>query len=135
MTSPDSSSSHGRAHLVGSLAFESAGEAMRAVAATGEAVDWIPDGETGQRGNWVRQHERRFREIDGLEEHAGGVQPRLVKGRLPWRATVPEYVLRAGAAPGDVAITTLGYAAAAKASYEVFARLQGNGTIAPSARF
>src|SRR4051794_20173399 len=98
---------------------------MRAVAGeAGGGVGWIPDGETGERGTWVRQHERRFREIDGLDERARETPP--VDGRVHWRATVPEYAVRPGA---DVRIATFGYAAAARASYEIFARLQLDGTI------
>ena len=53
-----------RAHLVGSLPGESAGEAMRlAVERLGDDLAYLPDGETGDRRNWV------IPMIESLREH------------------------------------------------------------------
>jgi hypothetical protein len=56
-----------RAHLVGSLPGDSAEEAMRAaVERLGPDLDYLPDGETGERRNWVISMIESFRKHPDL---------------------------------------------------------------------
>ena len=57
-----------RAHFVGSLGLEDAETAMSSVATIlGDCCSRIPDGETGERGYWVRWQVATFENCDSLE--------------------------------------------------------------------
>lgn len=117
------------AHLVGSLAFESAEDAMRTVAQfAGEAVDWIPDGETGNRRKWLAQHRERLLATPGLVPKGEGVDAKIVSGRLC-------FGLPQGGRREAVRLDSFGYATVARESYDTFARLKADGSIPADSRF
>lgn len=56
-----------RAHLVGSIPAPTAAEAMRLAAdRLGPDLDYLPDGQTGERRNWVISMIDRFRDHPDL---------------------------------------------------------------------
>jgi hypothetical protein len=121
------STAHREILLVGSFAAQSAEEVFRTVSeALGERVRRIPDGETGDRSQWIRWQVFAFRENPAFE-----LDPRL-KGS---DYQTDFYALRPGIAPTDVTFGPLGYAEHAIASYAVFARLRHDGVVPPGCRF
>jgi hypothetical protein len=107
-------------HLVGSVPLESAEAVFRAVAgALGTVVRRIPDGETGDRTNWIRYQHSVMADHPAFE---------LDTDNRP-----PLFRLRAGAT--DVAFPSLGYAREALRSYETFAALKADGVIPARTRF
>jgi hypothetical protein len=117
-------------HLVGSVPLANAHDVFLAVsAALGSRLRRIPDGETGERSDWIAHLEPIFAEHPALEKSDEVFRP---------HATAPgrtRYRLRAGAAAKDVTFGNLFYADNALQSYEVFARLKQQGTIPPHCRF
>ena len=112
---------------------------FRALAGTlGERLRRLPDGETGPRLNWIEfqmpvfdQHplfepapEDRAATADWRNAHAGATWK--IKG---WHR------LRPGVTGKDVAFGPLGYAEAAKRSFDVFARLKRQGIVPLACRF
>ena len=97
-----------RAHLVGSLPAPSAAEAMRLAAdRLGPDLDYLPDGETGERRNWV------ISMIDAFRDHP---DIRLVKpGDWSDYDKTPRFALRPGhrlyGAALDLGITSAALAA------------------------
>jgi hypothetical protein len=86
----------------------------------------IPDGETGVRTNWIGWQAAVFARTPALEPMPGSGKDYGV--RLGYR-------LRPGVEASAVAFDDLGYAGAALASYATFARLKGEGALAPATRF
>jgi hypothetical protein len=117
-------------HLVGSVPLANAHDVFVAVSrALGPRLRCIPDGETGERSDWIAHLEPIFAEHPALEKSDEVFRP---------HATAPgrtRYRLRAGAAAKDVTFGNLSYADIALQSYEVFARLKQQGTIPPHCRF
>jgi hypothetical protein len=117
-------------YLVGSVPLASTADVFATVgAAFGPRIARIPDGEVGERGDWISHLERLFREHPDFERstevfsvHAGA-QKRY------------RYRLKAGRAPADVTFGNLGYADHAQASFAEFARLRAAGRIAVGTRF
>jgi hypothetical protein len=98
-------------------------------AAFGARIRQIPDGEVGERSDWITHLVRLFRDNPAFEEsdeifgiHSGSAQFR-------------RYRLRPGLRPQDVVFGNLGYADVALASYDTFRRQRDAGTIAPGTRF
>jgi len=112
-------------HLVGSVSLADSEAVFRAAAETlGHRVRRIPDGETGARSNWIGWQAAVFAQTPQLEavtseEYAG----------------LPVYRVRAGAKPEDITFGPLGYAQAAKDSWNTFSRLQREGVIPAGTRF
>lgn len=101
-----------RAHLVGSIPMADAGEAMRvAVERFGPRLDQLPDGETGERRNWI------VHVIDGLQRHPAFELVRT--GDWSSYDATPRYRVRAGERLYGAALD-LGIAAAARASLPVY---------------
>jgi hypothetical protein len=116
------------AHLVGSVPLGSAEEVFRTIAAElPDHVVRIPDGETGDRQQWVQFQMETLARLPELELVAN-VVPGM--GELP-----PTLRRRDGVAVEDVDFGDLGYARQAVASWEVFDRLQAEGVIARDVRF
>lgn len=129
-----------KVHLVGSVPLETAVEVFEASSSSlGAYLHRLPDGETGDRRNWINfqygvladnpQFEFAGPPIDPTayaREGADGTYE-LVKP-TPLR-------LRDGVGPGDITIGDLGYARHAVESYETFARLKQSGPIAPDQVF
>jgi hypothetical protein len=117
-------------YLVGSVPMENAEAVFSAVGgALGSTIKQIPDGETGDRLDWITWLEVIFANSPALEQsdelfrvHATGT------GRK-------RYKLRAGKSIIDVHFDNLFYADKAKESYAAFKRLRDAGKIAPGTRF
>ena len=110
------------AHLVGSVPLADAETVFRTVAgALGRHLARLPDGETGARKDWIAWQYGVLAATPGLEPIAVGERGYLRKQLV--RCTAPP---RFGA---------LGYAAAARASYAIFERLQREGVIPAHVRF
>jgi hypothetical protein len=114
-------------HLCGSVPLADPETVFRTVAtALDGRVRRIPDGEPGERDNWV------VWQLPKLSAH-----PDLELAPPP----NPEYgpSLRArpklGVDPASVTFGPLGYSAAALGSWQVFSRLRAEGVIAPDVRF
>jgi hypothetical protein len=113
--------------LVGSVPLKSAEDVFRATAsALGTLLSRIPDGETGERTNWVLWQGSRFANAPGLK---GISRPESEKFRMPQFRTQP------GVKAGNVAFGPLGYAEKAIESYAVFRRLRESGSIPRGTRF
>ena len=106
-------------YLVGSVPMANAEQVFEAVsAALGPRIKRIPDGETGERGDWITWLEPVFAASPALEKsgeffrvHATGT------GR-------ERYKLKPGRKPEDVHFDNLLYADIAQRSYAVFKRLK-----------
>ncbi len=117
-------------YLVGSVPMASSAQVFESVsAALGTKIKRIPDGETGERGDWITWLEPVFAASDALQKsgeffrvHATGT------GR-------ERYTLKPGCKPQDVHFDNLYYADIAKESYAVFKRLKDAGKIAPGTKF
>jgi hypothetical protein len=112
--------------LVGSFAAPTAEAVFRTVSgALGNRVRRIPDGETGDRSQWIRWQVFAFRDNPSFT-----LDPSL-KGS---DYQTDFYMLRPGATAGDVQYGALGYAENALASYAVLSRLKREGVVAPDCR-
>jgi hypothetical protein len=114
-------------HLVGSVPLADAEAVFRmASAILGDHLRRIPDGETGVRTNWIGWQTAVFARNPSLEpvSDTGKEYGQLV-----------QYRLRSDAVEGDLSFDNLGYADAAIASYQTFARLKKDGVIPAMTRF
>jgi hypothetical protein len=122
-------------HLIGSVPMEDAESVFRAVAgALGPHLRRIPDGETGERRRWIFFQNTMLRRHPDMEEDPT-VPPFALRqwdGKLLREMSLLRF--RAGVDPERVTFET-GYAAAARASYTVFAQLRGAGVIPAALRF
>ena len=110
------------AHLVGSVPLADPERVFRTVAAAlGEHLARIPDGETGARKDWIAWQYGVLAATPGLEPIAVGDRGYLRRQLV--RCTAPPQ------------FGPLGYAAAARASFAIFDRLQREGVIPPQVRF
>jgi len=117
-------------HLVGSVPLRNAREVFEAVsAALGPCLLRIPDGETGERADWITWLEPLFADNPALEKsdevfrvHATGVAR-------------TRYRLRPGISAKDVRFDNLFYADIAARSYQDFAALKQAGKIPRHCRF
>ena len=114
-------------HLVGSVPLGDAEAVFRAATAIlGGRLRRIPDGETGERINWI-----------GWQARFIGSNPHFE--RLPPNpddyAPLPHFQLRSPLSSSEITFEHLGYADAAKASYTVFSQLKQAELIPTSTRF
>ena len=117
-------------HLVGSVPMANAQEVFETVSrALGDRIERLPDGETGERSDWITWLEPVFAQNPAFEKsgeffrvHASGT------GR-------ERYTLKSGMAPQDVRFPNLFYADIAKESYAEFKRLKEGGKIPAGAKF
>ena len=117
--------------LVGSIPLDNSEAVFRTVAKhLGSAASRYPDGETGERTNWVRWQRHLFDSNPDLEltgsRQLTGFQDTLVR---------PFYTLRDGCDPTTLRFGEMGYAAKAIESYRVFSRLKAAGAIPAGVRF
>ena len=113
-------------HLVGSVPLANAEEVFRTASAIlGDRLRRLPDGETGERTNWIRWQRTVLASRPQFEE---------VPATQPY-PPVPRLKLRPGARAGEITFDRLGYADAAKASYAAFARHKQAGQIPTRYRF
>jgi methionine synthase II (cobalamin-independent) len=122
-------------HLVGSVPLDSAETVFREVTgALGPHLRRLPDGETGERRRWIWFQRQMLERHPDLE-----IDPTVPLFALrQWDGKIlretPLLRFRSGVDPARVVFET-GYAEAARASFEVFARLQADGVIADGVRF
>ncbi len=117
-------------HLVGSVPMANAGAVFEQVsAALGSRIKRLPDGETGERSDWITWLEPVFAENSAFAKsgeffrvHSTGT------GR-------ERYALRPGFAAENVHFDNLGYAEIAQRSYAEFKRLKDAGKIPAGTRF
>jgi hypothetical protein len=117
-------------YLVGSVPMASASDVFEKVSgALGARIKRLPDGETGERGDWISWLEPVFSENPAFQKsgeffrvHATGT------GR-------ERYALKPGLTPQDVCFDNLFYADIAKLSYADFKRLKDAGKIAAGTKF
>jgi hypothetical protein len=121
-------------HLVGSVPLANAEAVFRTASAIlGERVKRLPDGETGVRTGWIRWQRAVFARTSGLEPVPVGGDD--FRGPEPLYRPTSHVALRPGVTASEIAFDDLGYADAALASYETFARLKAEGAIPPATRF
>lgn len=119
-----------RVHLVGSVPLRSAAEVFTTVsAALGEKLRRIPDGETGERSDWITWLEPIFAENPALEK-----SDELFRIHATGTARI-RYRLRPGKHASEVRFDNLFYADTARASYSDFAALKRAGKIASDVKF
>jgi hypothetical protein len=112
--------------LVGSFAAPNAEVVFRTVAKVlGERIHRIPDGETGDRSQWIRW------QVFAFSDNPSFMLDPELKG-TDYKTDF--YRLKPGVRAQDVRFGSLGYAENAIASYAVFSRLQREGVIAPHCR-
>ena len=115
------------AHLNGSVPLGNSETVFRTVSSTlGDRLRRIPDGETGVRTNWIGFQSDAFAATEKFDR-----VPPDPKSYAP----LPFFIPRAGVDPGQIRFGRLGYADAAKASYEKFAALKREGQIRSGIRF
>ena len=114
------------AHLVGSVPLADAEEVFRRSAKVlGARLRRIPDGETGERSDWIAWQYPHFRCLPQFEP---GAADSATYG------TLPQLRLRPGERSGGLAFGNLGYADAAISAYATFARLKEEGAIPSGCR-
>ena len=132
--------------LVGSVPLSGAEKVFRVVCSIlGDRIRRVPDGETGERWNWIAWQFPIFANhplFDTLPTPQSDV---YTKGATPSSdpfsvvisgvTQAPRVKLRSGVLPSDLAFGRLGYADAARESYVLFRRLKREGVIPQSCRF
>jgi len=117
-------------HLVGSVPLRDAREVFTTVSGVlGQRLKRIPDGETGERSDWITWLEPAFAGNPSLEK-----SDELFRVHSTGTARI-RYKLRAGKRVQDVRFDNLFYADIAKASYAEFAELKVQGVIPKDVRF
>lgn len=117
-------------HLVGSVPLRDAREVFTTVSgALGPYLQRVPDGETGERSDWITWLEPAFAGNPALEK-----SDELFRVHATGTARI-RYKLRPGKSVSDVHFDNLFYADIAKASYEEFAALKKKGVIPREVRF
>jgi hypothetical protein len=117
-------------HFNGSVNLADAETVMREITArVPSGVRRIPDGETGDRGNWIFFQLQRFVQLPWL------VPARPLDGEDGDYEELPQLRLADGVDPAQVSWPDLGYADAYLGSYAIFARLREEGVIPAGVRF
>lgn len=114
-------------HLCGSVPLPSARAVFEAIAnALGPRLRRYPDGETGDRLDWLQWQGQFFRQSPDLEE---------IVSESPYRGKQIQYRPRPGIEAQAVRLESLGYADTAIQSHAIFAALKKDGRIQSDARF
>lgn len=117
-------------YLVGSVPFETTEAVFRNVCqAVGPLLKWLPDGETGERLDWITWLEPIFAASSALQP--SGKMFRVHPGASPHT----RYTLRPGCRIEDVTFDNLLYADNAVRSFETFCKLKRAGTIPAHVKF
>jgi hypothetical protein len=117
-------------HLVGSVPLADAREVFTTVsAALGSKLRRVPDGETGDRSDWITWLEPAFADNPALEK-----SDELFRIHATGTARI-RYRLKPGKAVADVHFDNLFYADIAKASYADFAALKKAGKLPADLKF
>ena len=113
--------------LVGSVPLENNDQVFRTAASIlGDHLQRIPDGETGDRLNWIGWQIAVFQQHPDLEP--APVDPEHY-------APLPMSQLREGVDPANLTFDALGYSRSALESWAVFSQLQADGVIPATTRF
>jgi hypothetical protein len=116
-------------HLVGSVPLANSDAVFRTAAQIlGRRLKRMPDGETGARGDWVQWLSHLLR------NHPQFDLPRAIDYSAA-RDLRNYFRVKPEVDPAAVRFGALGYAAAARQSYAIFARLLGEGVIPAATRF
>ena len=119
-------------HFNGSVNLPDAETVMREISSripTG--VRRMTDGETGERGYWIMFQIQKFLQMPEFESVAVG----QAYETSPDAPQMPQLRLAEGASADSIKWPDLGYADAYAESFEIFDRLQKNGTIPAGVRF
>jgi len=117
-------------HFNGSVNLDDAESVMREIASrVPSGLRRIPDGETGDRGNWIYFQLQKFLQLPWLVPAQPLSEPDGEYEQLP------QLRLADGADPAQVSWPDLGYADAYLASYQVFTALREQGVIPAGVRF
>ena len=117
-------------HLIGSVPMADARTVFTAVsAALGPYLRYLPDGETGERGDWITWLEPIFADNPALELSPEGFQLHALARKNR------RYRLKPGRTVDDLQFGNLFYADIAQRSYVVFSELKRAGTIPPQVKF
>lgn len=118
-------------HLNGSLTLNSERDVFRLVSDTvGPAIARIPDGETGDRGQWIGWQAAHLFANPALEPANAGALGDV--GKYQKRSKL---VLKPGRSIGELAFDNLGYAEEAARSYAIFVEMREKGEIPAGKRF
>jgi len=116
------------AHLNGSINLDDTETVMRDVAARiPRGLRRLPDGETGDRQQWILFQFLKFQQMADLELEQSEVDPATY--------TTPKLMLRDGADPAAIAWPDLGYAGVYEQSFATFRALEDEGVVPPGVRF
>ena len=127
MSDIESSSAPRGAHLVGSVPLADSAAVFRAASSMlGDQLRRIPDGETGDRTNWIGWQFLVMSQNRSLEAMPSDPEQ---------YAAFPQYKVRDGVSAGDIEFENLGYADAAIASFAVFSSLKQEGAIPQDVKF
>jgi hypothetical protein len=121
-----------QAHLVGSVGLSNAETVFTTVSKIlGPCCRRIPDGETGDRGYWIRWQRDTFATHLSFEE---ATTTRSLSG---FKDSLPRtfFKVRKGVNLTKLKLGELGYARAAEASYNTFEQLVNEGKVAADVRF
>ena len=123
----------GHVHFVGSVPLADATAVIGVLGRNfGTTLRRIPDGETGERTNWLQFQEGVFERMPELEK---------VEGDFDWRnptarkAASAQFRLKAGASIKAASFGALGFAQSAIASWADFKALRASGAVQPGVRF
>lgn len=113
--------------LVGSVPLSNAEEVFRTASSIlGGRLRRIPDGETGERTNWIGWQIRFLASNPSFE---------VIPPDPNDYASLPRIKLRSPMSSSELTFDTLGYADAAKASYAIFSQLKQDGQLPANSRF
>jgi len=117
-------------HLVGSVNLENSRAVFTLVSEIlGQHIRRLPDGETGERRNWIRWQMELIQHIPQLEMATLETSLPGLYGQLP------PLRVRPGVEAEELQFPPLGYSAAAIASYAEFKRLKRDGVVPEPVRF
>jgi hypothetical protein len=117
-------------HFNGSVNLADAESVMREITSrVPSGLRRLPDGETGDRGNWIFFQLQRFLQLPWL------VATRPLDSADGDYEQMPRLQLADGVGPDEASWPDLGYADAYVASYQTFVALREQGVISPGVRF
>jgi hypothetical protein len=114
-------------HLNGSVPLTNSEEVFRTASSIlGGRLRRIPDGETGERSNWIGWQ---------IQVLANNPDFEFIPPDTEAYAPLPSFKLRSSRAISNITFSNLGYADAAIASYTIFSQLKRAGVIPTNYRF
>ena len=116
--------------LVGSVPLKNSEEVFTVSSEVlGHHLRRIPDGETGERVNWIMFQHGLFTGSPQIEFVSAPAKDDVYEEEFEWARLRPDVSIE------DLELGTLGYAEAADASFERFCSLKDKGVISPTCRF